>query len=206
MGARRRMKFKNVLVLSPHTDDAEIGAGGTIHKLLQEEAFVQVIAFSYCDNNHLIEEFNNSMTKLGVSHYTVLDYPRRQLDYHRIQILDYLYKLRTTGKYDLVITPSSSDVHQDHNTIYNETVRAFRKHATIWGYVLDWNIVQQHPITNYVILNQDDVDAKLRALSCYKSLNMDSRLPILQAFMATHGYIILEKYAEAFEVVRQRWK
>ena len=30
-------KYKNVYVLSPHTDDGELGAGGTIAKLVELE-------------------------------------------------------------------------------------------------------------------------------------------------------------------------
>ena len=36
-------KKKKALVLSPHTDDAELGCGGTIAKLVEEEWDVHVI-------------------------------------------------------------------------------------------------------------------------------------------------------------------
>ena len=38
--------FRNVLVLAPHTDDAELGAGGTIAKLIELGAKVTYVAFS----------------------------------------------------------------------------------------------------------------------------------------------------------------
>ena len=38
--------FKNVLVLAPHTDDGELGAGGTIAKLIEGGAKVTYAAFS----------------------------------------------------------------------------------------------------------------------------------------------------------------
>jgi LmbE family N-acetylglucosaminyl deacetylase len=38
--------FKNVLVLAPHTDDGELGAGGTIAKLIENGANVYYAAFS----------------------------------------------------------------------------------------------------------------------------------------------------------------
>ena len=34
--------------------------------------------------------------------------------------------------------PSESDVHQDHQTIYNESIRAF-KFSSILGYEMPWN-------------------------------------------------------------------
>lgn len=38
-------EIKRVLVLAPHTDDGELGMGGTIHKLLQEGKQVAYVAF-----------------------------------------------------------------------------------------------------------------------------------------------------------------
>ncbi len=38
--------FKNVLVLAPHTDDGELGAGATIAKLIESGAKVTYVAFS----------------------------------------------------------------------------------------------------------------------------------------------------------------
>ncbi len=39
-------KFKIVYVLAPHTDDGELGAGGTITKLIENGAEVYYFAFS----------------------------------------------------------------------------------------------------------------------------------------------------------------
>ena len=39
-------KSKNVYVLAPHTDDGELGAGGTIAKLLELGANIYYFAFS----------------------------------------------------------------------------------------------------------------------------------------------------------------
>ena len=38
--------FKNVLVLAPHTDDGELGAGGTIAKLIASGSKITYVAFS----------------------------------------------------------------------------------------------------------------------------------------------------------------
>ena len=45
-------KFQNVLVLAPHTDDGELGAGGTIVKLLENETKVTYLAFSTASNEY----------------------------------------------------------------------------------------------------------------------------------------------------------
>ena len=38
--------FTKVLVLAPHTDDGEIGCGGTIARFIEEGADVYYVAFS----------------------------------------------------------------------------------------------------------------------------------------------------------------
>ena len=45
------MDFKNVLVLAPHTDDGELGAGGTISRLLRSGAKVSYAAFSTAEES-----------------------------------------------------------------------------------------------------------------------------------------------------------
>mgnify|MGYP000456925223 CR=1 FL=1 len=44
-------KFKNVFVLAPHTDDGELGAGGTIAKLIESGANVFYFAFSTAEES-----------------------------------------------------------------------------------------------------------------------------------------------------------
>ena len=39
------MKFKNILALAPHTDDIEIGCGGTLNRY--KDSNIYVAAFSY---------------------------------------------------------------------------------------------------------------------------------------------------------------
>ena len=43
--------FKNILVLAPHTDDGELGAGGFINKLTNSGSVVSYVAFSSCEKS-----------------------------------------------------------------------------------------------------------------------------------------------------------
>ena len=42
------------------------------------------------------------------------------------------------GQVNMVVLPSSNDIHQDHQVIHQEGIRAF-KHSRILGYELVWN-------------------------------------------------------------------
>ena len=41
--------FNQILVLSPHTDDGEIGAGGTIARFVDAGKEIYYVAFSSCE-------------------------------------------------------------------------------------------------------------------------------------------------------------
>ena len=137
--------FKNVLVLAPHTDDGELGAGGTIAKLIENGSKVTYAAFSTAaesvpegmPKDILKTEVMAATKSLGIEQNNILiyDYRVRMLGYHRQDILEDLIKLRLSNQFDLVLTPSLQDIHQDHATIAMETLRAF-KSTTILGYEL----------------------------------------------------------------------
>ena len=67
-------QFKDVLVLSPHTDDWELGAGGTICKLIAEGSRVTYVAFSTAEESVpaafprdiLKTEVRNATSVLGI--------------------------------------------------------------------------------------------------------------------------------------------
>ena len=130
------LNFKNVLVLAPHTDDGELGAGGYINKLVSSGAEITYVAFSTAadsvpdgfEKDVLKSEVVKATAKLGIepSNLIVYDYKVRNFNYNRQLILDDLIKLKNKSNYDLVLTPSTHDVHQDHYTITRECIRAFK--------------------------------------------------------------------------------
>src|ERR1700687_1615081 len=86
------------LVLAPHTDDAELGCGGTIARLLREGRDVFVAAFSTAEESlpssaaptRLRDEFIAAMRSLGVppDNIFVYGYPVRRLSYYRQELLE----------------------------------------------------------------------------------------------------------------------
>ena len=68
----------------------------------------------------------------------------------------------------MIICPSSYDVHQDHLTIYNESVRAF-KDKCILGYCHPWNIVGKSDLRLTVRLNSIEIAKKEEAMDMYSS-------------------------------------
>src|SRR5574344_1862196 len=105
--------FKTVYVLAPHTDDGELGAGGTISKLIEMGADVYYFAFSTAETSVpegfpkdiLKTEVINATTKLGIKKDNVIiyNYEVRKLNYARQEILEDLIKHRNDLKPDLVL-------------------------------------------------------------------------------------------------------
>lgn len=208
--------MKRVLALAPHTDDAELGCGGTLVRLLEEGASVAVAAFSTCQESIPADrpptiagdEFAEAMRRLGVppQNVVVYDYPVRRFTYHRQDVLEELVRLRNRIMPDLVLLPSAHDVHQDHQVVAAEGLRAF-KETSVWSYELPWN---QTALTAqaYVTLQRHHLDAKWHALTAYQT-QIDLGRPYFQqdfieGLARMRGVQVKAEFAEAFEVVRFR--
>ncbi len=204
--------FKNVLVLAPHTDDGELGAGATIAKLIEIGAKVTYAAFSTAaesipagfPKDILKTEVKEATSKLGIrsENLIVYDFQVRKLNYSRQEILEDLIKLRNSNNFDLILTPSLKDIHQDHSTIAQESVRAF-KNTTILGYELIWNNLS-FDTKCFVKLEKRHVEAKYNALCQYESQGKRNYLSKEFTFslVTTRGVQAGCEYAECFEVIR----
>lgn len=204
--------FKNVFVLAPHTDDGELGAGGTIAKLIEAGASVFYLAFSTAEasvpdgfaKDILKTEVIDATTILGIpkANVRIFNYEVRKLNYARQEILEDLISMRKEVMPDLVLIPSLHDIHQDHSTVAQEGLRAFRN-TTILGYELLWNNLT-FDTTSFVALEKRHVDLKVRALAAYRSQfgrNYMSEDFIL-SLAKIRGVQSSLSYAESFEVVR----
>jgi LmbE family N-acetylglucosaminyl deacetylase len=194
--------FSNVLVLSPHTDDGELGAGGTIAKLVENGSQLNYFAFS-APREVLTEECIKALNVLGVETYKIFDFKVRYFPKQRQEILEILYDYNEKNKPDLVLTPSPNDLHQDHQTLTNEALRAF-KHSTILGYELPWNNIIFRE-NCFITLEERHVKKKIEALWNYKSQISRRHYfdkEYLIGLTRSRGIQIQEKYAEAFEAIK----
>lgn len=206
---------KRILILSPHTDDAELGCGGTIVKLLGKRKKILWIVFSTAEEsvpknfpkNTIKNEFLEVCKKLnlGDEQYMIYNYGVRKLPDFRQEILEILVKLKKDFAPGLVIGPSLNDYHQDHLVVANEMIRAFKSSSSIISYELPWNHVT---FSNqmFITLEKKHVTKKLELLSSYKSQVIKNRSYFSSEFIfglaKTRGVQINAEYAEAFEVIR----
>jgi LmbE family N-acetylglucosaminyl deacetylase len=98
--------------------------------------------------------------------------------------------------------PNVNDIHQDHQTIYAEGLRAF-KQTTILGYELPWNNLI-FTTNTFIKLDEANIKQKIAALNEYKSQSSRTYLneDFIRSLARTRGVQIGTDYAEAFELVR----
>lgn len=204
--------IKNVLVLAPHTDDGELGCGGTISRLIEEGVNVYYAAFSTAEQSlpnglpgdTLKKEVKKATEVLGIasSNLIIYNFEVRKLNYVRQEILENLVELKKKVHFDLVFLPSLNDIHQDHKTVAEEGLRAF-KNTTVLGYELIWNNLTFNT-TSFIKLQNHHIKQKALALKEY--ISQDGRNYMSDEFIfslaKTRGVQIGCEYAEAFEVLR----
>jgi LmbE family N-acetylglucosaminyl deacetylase len=209
----RRLHFSSArtLVLAAHTDD-EFGCAGLIGRLVEQGTDVHVACFSWCEESVpegyerdvLKLESQAAMAILGIppERFRLYDQRVRHFPAHRQEILEELVVLRREIEPDLVLLPSSSDIHQDHGVVAQEGVRAF-KHATILGYELPMNTISfRHAC--FVPLEERHMTLKIAHAASYVSQQQRPYMnpDFLRGLALVRGVQINRSAAEAFEVIR----
>ena len=189
------------LFLSSHPDDVELVSGATIARLSSEGHQVEIAVFSDCDID-LAEMYKSHKTLGANTHY--FSFPRREFDKHRQEILDCMIRARSIIKPDIVFLPDQLDIHQDHQVIGMEGIRAFRKNSDIIAYAHAHNHFENH-CNYFVAVDQEHIKSKLAALNCYVSQwnRFYFQPAAVEAIMRYYGIQAHVPYAEGFRIIKQ---
>lgn len=201
-----------ILILAPHTDDGELGCGGSMAKFCEEKKEVFYAAFSTCEKSlpeglaprTLAKESEIATAVLGIKpdNLKLYDFEVRVFPQFRQEILEELIRLKKEINPELVFTPSASDIHQDHQVIHAETLRAF-KNTSIAGYELPWNQTNFH--SNFFIrLSKAQIEKKVEALKAYHSQHHRRYFQndFVKSLATIRGTQANTNFAEAFEIYR----
>jgi len=203
---------ERIFILAPHTDDGELGCGALISKYIAKGSHIFYIAFSACVESlpkglpadTLISECKAATSMLGIqeSDVMLLNYSVRKFQENRQEILEELIKLKSQYQPTTIFLPAQNDIHQDHQAIYAEGLRAF-KNVTVLGYELPWNNCMFQP--NYFeIVSEKELSAKIRALKLYKSQEKRRYMQeeFIRSLAVVRGVQSGTYLAEAFEIYR----
>lgn len=124
-----------VLCLGAHSDDIEIGCGGTILKLVENYPNIVfywvVFSSSPAREKEAICSGNNFLAKVAEKQIIVKSFRDGFLPFMAIEVKEAFEQLKQEFNPDLILTHYRSDAHQDHRLISDLTWNTFRNHLIL---------------------------------------------------------------------------
>ncbi len=198
---------QRVLFLGAHPDDIELGCGALIHHIAQTS---DLLCVTLSDNQknprlkNLVQEHYRAMAILGVPPEKIVLGPFTTRLFHeaRQEILEYFLQLRNEFKPEVIFVHSRQDVHQDHNAMTEEALRAFRG-ITVLGFDVVRSSYGFFP--HFLVeVDEADVQAKIESLAQYETYRdryYFSR-EVTRSIMIRHGALAERPFAEGFDILR----
>lgn len=207
MGSSIHFSGKRICFIGAHPDDIELGAGALIAQIASK-ADIRCVTLSDNQKNpelkNLVEEHFLSMAVLGVPKEKVIlgQFETRRFPHARQEILEYMIKLNREFNPDIVFVHTRADIHQDHGTVTEEALRAFRG-TTLLGFDVIRSSYGFFP-SFLVEVNEDEVQKKINSLREYKTYKsryyFDADLT--RSTLVRYGAIAERPYAEGFDILR----
>jgi LmbE family N-acetylglucosaminyl deacetylase len=164
----------NVLFLGAHTDDIEHGAGGVLSKFMPSvDLKIRYLTFSRCTDlyrNKSILEDQKSVSLYLEEHnvdYSMLDFSNRKLNNFTEEIRQCLEHERDIFDPSIIFTHWRNDIHQDHKTVFDESIRVFKNKN-----LLEYQCIPSCPAfsSNFFIpLLEEEIENKIFMLSLFKT-------------------------------------
>ncbi len=124
-----------VLCLGAHSDDLEIGCGGTILKLTEGDTPLDVTWIVFSANEDRRREATASanlyLDRVAKREVLVKDFRESFFPYVGGEIKEYFETLKGRVTPDLIFTHYRHDLHQDHRTLSELTWNTFRNHMIL---------------------------------------------------------------------------
>lgn len=208
---------ESIVIFGAHPDDIEIGMGGTVAKLAQNNANDVHLVIATLPN------FVKSDTKegrqseaimsakvMGCRDPELLDLSPEEVIFNRkfVGTIDKIIKER---KPDAVFTQWIGDSHQDHQALTRAVIAACRDLNNVFMYetTIPGGITECAFRPQLYVDIASTIEIKKEALNCFDSQKIRCGEYWIDAIIGRcqyRGYQLNTKYAEAFEVVRiSKW-
>jgi LmbE family N-acetylglucosaminyl deacetylase len=199
-------RIYRLLCLGAHSDDIEIGCGGTLLKLqeLYGNLSFRWVVFS-SDDVRATEARDSANAFLKNAKDAIIEVNRFRDGYFPFigsEIKDYFERLKRTVDPDIVFTHFRNDLHQDHRLISELTWNTFRDHLILEYEVFKYDGDLGSP-NFFVELNEEQCQSKIDCiLNCFQTQrkhrwfsreNFESIMRIRGVESNAH-----DRYAEAF--------
>lgn len=198
---------KSLLFLGAHPDDIELGCGALISDI-KGQTNILCVTFSDNQNNpelkKLVEEHYLSMQVLGLTNEQVIleKFPTRRFPDYRQEILEMMVRLNRQLHPEVVFVHTPQDIHQDHVTVTQEALRAFRG-TTVLGFDVLRSSYGFFP--HFMVeVSENAVETKVKSLAEYKTYeNRYYFSPdVIRSTAIRHGALAERPFAEGFDIIR----
>ncbi|PBB84950.1 MULTISPECIES: PIG-L deacetylase family protein [unclassified Mesorhizobium] len=167
LGLARRGEDLSILCLGAHSDDIEIGAGGTILSLIASGTKLNVHWCVLSAGGQRSAEARASaeafLQGANSSNVEVADFEDSFFPAHSRSIKHWLIDVRSRTVPDVVFTHARYDAHQDHREVNQLTWNVFRDHLVLEYEIPKWDGDLGQP-NAYVPLAADVLERKIDLL------------------------------------------
>ncbi|TGS65821.1 PIG-L family deacetylase [Mesorhizobium sp. M3A.F.Ca.ET.174.01.1.1] len=167
LGLARRGEDLSILCLGAHSDDIEIGAGGTILSLIASGTKLNVHWCVLSAGGQRSAEARASaeafLQGANSSNVEVADFEDSFFPAHSRSIKHWLIDVRSRTAPDVVFTHARYDAHQDHREVNQLTWNVFRDHLVLEYEIPKWDGDLGQP-NAYVPLAADVLERKIDLL------------------------------------------
>ncbi len=127
--------LKQVLCLGAHSDDIEIGCGGSILRIIEEYPDVNIWWVVFSGSEARQEEARRSselfLSQSSEKNIVLKDFKDGYFPYQGAEVKDFFESLKQQISPDLIFTHSRHDLHQDHRVINELTWNTWRDHMIL---------------------------------------------------------------------------
>jgi len=138
-----RMSSLKILCLGAHSDDIEMGCGGSIITLLDGYPKSEVYWNVFSSNRERAGEAKKSaelfLKAAGHMEIVIKDFRDGFFPYIGGKIKEYFEELKKEVAPDIIFTPFRNDLHQDHRLLSELTWNTFRNHLILEYEILKYD-------------------------------------------------------------------
>jgi LmbE family N-acetylglucosaminyl deacetylase len=206
--------YKNILAIGAHPDDVELGCAGTILKFQEQGAEVDIVVARddnaprpsvRRDRSQMQKEYRDSERVLGIE-FNIMTNPyddtgRPRLEWNNASITQ-MDEVVNAKPYDLIITHSKGDHHNDHQNTFNIVNSSLRRYRGEFWCMEGGPYSNKNKIFNPTVFVNitEQIEKKLDSVKCYTSYFDATLLHNIRGLAAYRGQMLGVKYAEAFEL------
>ena len=140
---RRRDSILRILCLGAHSDDIEIGCGGTVLRILEENPDAEVLWVVIGASGQRADEATASaksfLARARQKEVIVKEFRDGFFPYIGAEIKGFFEELKRRCAPDLILTHCRNDLHQDHRLVSELTWNTFRNHLILEYEILKYD-------------------------------------------------------------------